>query len=208
MNMSANQNSDSEGGLRPHHKFGNGTGLAVKLDGERMDYRDGYDRPAISVDAPYEGGTLVVTVSWGSGEWEVEAEHITDEQEPNPLIDCVKDVESEDGDTALYLADDERYDFEIEVIRTGGAADEDYSCYVPEHLADAVKPVQEAQGYLHIGIDSEYHPHGGYWVPVDKEHSEIVIPPNGEQLKFPADNHLDPLVRGEDDLPEEVTPNV
>ncbi|NHN59798.1 MULTISPECIES: hypothetical protein [Halorussus] len=190
-----------EGELRPHHEFGNGTGIAVKLNGERMEFRDAYDT-AIAVHQDYEDGVLVATVGWGTGEWTVDAVHLDeDELEEKAVIDCVPEVETPDGDAVLYLADDERYAFKLEVIRVGEAADAEYSCYVPEHLVDAVEPVADAQGYLHVGIDPDYHPFGGYWIPVDKEHSEIVAPPNGEKVHFPADEGLDPVVRGEDALP-------
>lgn len=111
---------------KAHIRLTDGTGLDVKLNGERMQYRDGYD-DAVTVDAPYRDGVLVVYVGWDSG-LTVEAAHLDDdESEAKAIIPCVLEVEEDNGDTKLFLADDERYAFELELIRVypDDAADEE-----------------------------------------------------------------------------------
>lgn len=101
---------------KAHMRLTDGTGLDVKLNGERMQYRDAYD-DAVTVDAPYRDGVLVVCVAWDSG-LTVEAAHLDDDENTaKAIIPCVLEVEEYDGDTKLFLADDERYAFEIELVR-------------------------------------------------------------------------------------------
>lgn len=76
-----------------------------------------------------------------------------------------------------------------------------------ERVCETVVPRDEANSYVHTGIDSHYHPTGGYWYPSDQEpsdeqtgivadESEIL---NGELIQYPLDD-ISPRIVGRDDL--------
>lgn len=64
-----------------------------------------------------------------------------------------------------------------------------------------VEPLESSDGFVHISCDSAYHPLGGFWIPTSSEYSEINYPPNGELIRYPA-NDKNPRIVGSDTVPE------
>ena len=62
-------------------------------------------------------------------------------------------------------------------------------------------PKEDAEGYLHIGVDTDLEPvpdGEGYWVPVAEEQFiELDYPPRGHIIQYPKDD-LEPHRVGED----------
>lgn len=114
-------------------------------------------------------------------------------EEPEPCVGCGESLTRDDD---YKLADGWLYcqDCEPEV----------YYRNCPRDLYDHVQPVADAAGYIHVGVDSAYHPLGGYWVPVDEETAETDHPPSGELIHYPADDDREPSIVGEDELPDWV----
>ncbi len=192
---------------RAHHTFNDGTGVVVKLNGVPMDYEGSYKGgPNITLSASYQDGDLVALVSWENEEWEVGAKHFDESGEVIAQIPCKQSVRTPDGDTILFAPEDDtsKYDFEVEVIKVGDTTDTDYGFYIPDHLVDHIVSEEEADGYIHVGLDTEYHVTGGYWLPVSNEVVETDEPPNGQLIRYPEDPGKDPVVVGHDDLPERV----
>jgi len=101
---------------KAHIQMTDGSGLDVVLNGERMSFRDSYEK-ATAVEAEYGDGVLVVHVDWESG-LSVEAAHLNEaETEEWAVIPCVLEYEDDDGDRKQFLSNDERYAFELELVR-------------------------------------------------------------------------------------------
>lgn len=76
--------------------------------------------------------------------------------------------------------------------------------FVREHAV----PADEAESYVHIGLDHHYHPQSGFWFPTGSKwgeasgwcsrRSEI---PEGEIIQYPCEDR-DPEVRGNGELPD------
>ena len=63
-------------------------------------------------------------------------------------------------------------------------------------------PVDEAESFVHIGLDDAYHPTGGYWFPSGKKWGDASgwvsskdDIPIGELIQYPCDDR-DPEIRG------------
>lgn len=86
-------------------------------------------------------------------------------------------------------------------MSTGAGSQDDFSCHVPEYVAEHVRRDDVADGYLHIGLDDEYQPLGGYWIPVGEELAETDQPSKGQLIRYPAEPDRDPKVVGEESVP-------
>lgn len=83
--------------------------------------------------------------------------------------------------------------------------DEEVEQFEPIEKTHSV-PKEEAEGYLHIGVDTAYEPvpGEGYWIPVaDEELVEVNHPPRGHIIQYPKDD-LEPHRVGEKDVPDWV----
>jgi hypothetical protein len=76
--------------------------------------------------------------------------------------------------------------------------------FVREHAV----PAEDAESWVHIGIDDHYHPAGGYWFPTGETwgdasgwmSSKYDIP-HGEVIQYPC-SEKEPEVRGKDGVPD------
>jgi len=76
--------------------------------------------------------------------------------------------------------------------------------FVPDHLADHVTPVSQADGFIHVGEDTEYNPLGGYWLPARGLDALVNCPPSGALVRFPEDDRRPEIQDGDGDLPDWV----
>ncbi|MDF9748398.1 hypothetical protein [Natrinema salsiterrestre] len=84
------------------------------------------------------------------------------------------------------------------VVTDGGTS------HVPER--DLSVPLEDAVGYLHIGVgpDCDPVPGEGYWIPVgEQEYAEERHPPRGHVIQYPKDGR-DPSRVGDRDVPDHV----
>lgn len=75
-------------------------------------------------------------------------------------------------------------------------------------------PADEAESYVHVGLDFHYHPTGGYWFPTGQtwgdstgwvsQKSEIGV---DDLIQYPRDDRL-PEIVGKDELPDWVVNRV
>lgn len=79
-----------------------------------------------------------------------------------------------------------------------------------EFVRKEAVPVDEAESFVHIGMDDAYHPTGGYWFPTGQKWrdasgwvSRKYDIPHGELIQYPRDDRP-PEIRGRDDLPDWV----
>lgn len=78
--------------------------------------------------------------------------------------------------------------------------------FVREHAV----PADDAESFVHIGVDDAFHPTGGYWFPTGEKwgdaggwvSSKYDIP-EGDLIQYPCSDRY-PEVRGQDELPEGV----
>jgi hypothetical protein len=78
--------------------------------------------------------------------------------------------------------------------------------FVREHAV----PADDAESWVHIGIDDHFHPAGGYWFPTGEKwgdssgwvSSKYDIP-HGDVVQYPC-SEREPEVRGKDGLPDYV----
>jgi hypothetical protein len=78
--------------------------------------------------------------------------------------------------------------------------------YVRKHAV----PADDAESWVHIGFDDEYHPDGGYWFPTGEKWGDSSgwVPtksdiPHGDIIQFPH-SERQPERRGHDELPDYV----
>ncbi|AJF28096.1 hypothetical protein SG26_20320 (plasmid) [Haloarcula sp. CBA1115] len=90
---------------------------------------------------------------------------------------------------------------------TGGTERQDICDeFVREHAVAA----DDAESWVHIGVDDYYHPAGGYWFPTSEKwgdasgwvSSKYDIP-HGDIIQFPC-SEREPERRGHDTLPDYV----
>lgn len=79
-----------------------------------------------------------------------------------------------------------------------------------EFVRKEAVPVEEAESFVHIGLDNAYHPTGGYWFPSGKKWGDCNgwvnrkhDIPDDELVQFPCDERP-PEIRGREDLPDWV----
>lgn len=87
-------------------------------------------------------------------------------------------------------------------MRVQDIADE----FVREHAV----PADNAESWVHIGLDDHYHPAGGYWFPTGQKWGDAsgwvsrkYDIPHGDVIQFPR-TEREPEVRGKDDVPDYV----
>lgn len=110
--------SDTPQTSAAHVHLTDGSHVDVYLDGERMEFRDGHD-DAVEVAAPFQYGMLVVTVSFWGGGMRVSGVHL-DDKENHEHATVPFEFVANTANGKLFLADDERYGFEIELRRERG----------------------------------------------------------------------------------------
>jgi hypothetical protein len=78
--------------------------------------------------------------------------------------------------------------------------------FVREHAV----PVDEAESFVHVGIDDHYHPTGGYWFPTGEKWGDAsgwvstkYEIPDGEMVQYPCSDR-EPEIRGQNELPDWV----
>lgn len=74
--------------------------------------------------------------------------------------------------------------------------------FLPER--DLACKAEDAVGFLHIGVDPDCDPVGGYWIPVDdREYVEREHVPCGDIVQYPVEDR-EPERRDSRDVPDHV----
>ena len=93
-----------------------------------------------------------------------------------------------------------------QVAQSGDGTEQQDIC--DEFVREYAVPADEAESFVHIGIDDHYHPTGGYWFPTGQKwgdasgwmSSKYDIP-HGEMIQYPCSDR-EPEIRGQDELPD------
>lgn len=115
---------------------------------------------------------------------------------PEPCVMC--------GTT---VSEDDDYHLSHRWLLCGDCTLEDTVAYLPHvepMFYEWVAPYDEADGYLFMERPTEYHPLGGFWIPVWEEHAERDHPATGDLVRYPLDPDRDPKVVGETEVPDWV----
>lgn len=131
-------------------------------------------------------------------------------EDPDPPADSVCPFVCENCRRERYhgVDDDDRWVRVAALVTDGGVETVEVGDeFVREHAV----PREDAVTYVHVGLDTAYHPYGGYWFPSDidpdpemsgwvRRETEL---PRDEVIQYPRDNR-DPRRPGGGTLPDWV----